>query len=288
MSEFKGWHETFTYKGDEPFIIINITSKITRTVRHKLLEHWHEELEIAYVLAGHSIHYIDGQRIQANPGRLIVTNSGSVHSITPDTDTPSPDETATIVLLIHRQFLKDNFPQYNAVRFTNEKLVARPEIRSIMLKLSEYETRQERTPFDALYARGMLLQLLYYMCLEGAASRQGSTADQGTEKLKSILDYIEANFRQPLAQAELAQQFHFSTGYFSHYFKNHTGITFTQYLTQMRLQKASEDLLSSDRTIAQISLDNGFADERSFINAFRKSYSTTPLQFRKSQRNSKK
>ena len=49
----------------------------------------------------------------------------------------------------------------------------------------------------------------------------------------------------------------------------------------MRLQKASEDLLSSFRTIAQISLIHGFADERSFINAFKKYYSTTPLQFRK-------
>lgn len=69
------------------------------------------------------------------------------------------------------------------------------------------------------------------------------------------------------------QQFHFSPGYFfSHYFKDHTGITFMQYMTQMRLQKASEDLLSSDRTITQISLARGFADERGFFNAFKKGY----------------
>lgn len=281
MSELKKWHETFAYKEDEPFIIINITSSIAAKARHKLLEHWHEELEIAYVLVGHSIHYIDGQRIQADPGRLVVTNSGSIHSITPDTVTPHPGETATILLLIHQQFLRDNFPQYSSIRFTNEKLVARPEIRAIMLKLSEYETREVRTPFDSLYVRGQLLQLLYYMCMEGTASREASATDKSTDKLKTILDYIEANYRQPLAQAELAQRFHFSPGYFSHYFKDHTGITFMQYLTQMRLQKACTDLLSSDLTIAQISLAHGFADERSFINAFKKSYSTTPLQYRK-------
>lgn len=48
--------ETFVYRADEPFIICNITSEVTERNRHKLLQHWHEELELAYALVGHSVH----------------------------------------------------------------------------------------------------------------------------------------------------------------------------------------------------------------------------------------
>lgn len=45
---------------------------------------------------------------------------------------------------------------------------------------------------------------------------------------------------------------------------------------------ARNELLKTERTVLDIALDNGFSDARGFINAFKRQYGTTPLQYRKS------
>ena len=100
MSEPLARHQLFEYDEAQPFVIINIPAFTPDT--ELLHSHWHEELEIAYIRMGNSHHYIDGQCVVAEPGRLIVTNSGSVHSIIPGgTTREQSDEIAAVVLLIH-------------------------------------------------------------------------------------------------------------------------------------------------------------------------------------------
>ena len=71
-------------------------------------------------------------------------------------------------------------------------------------------------------------------------------------------------------------------------FKKHTGMTFTEYLTKYRLQKARMQLMASDSGILEIALNNGFSDDRRLILAFRQEYGTTPFQYRKMERNKEK
>ena len=117
MSEPLLKHETFEYREDEPFLIFNIVP--TSVPYERLLNHWHEELEVAYVIKGNSLHYIDGVCIRANPGRLIVTNTESVHNIIPDPETDGLDEIVNVILMIHAQFLEKIYPQIRSVHFLN-------------------------------------------------------------------------------------------------------------------------------------------------------------------------
>lgn len=86
MSEPLVRHETFEYRKDAPFHIFNIC--LEGHDRERMLNHWHEELEEAYVITGKSRHYIDGECVEGGPGRLIVMNPGSVHNIIPDDTLP--------------------------------------------------------------------------------------------------------------------------------------------------------------------------------------------------------
>lgn len=282
MSEPLLKHETFEYRADEPFLVINIVP--ARVQLDRLLNHWHEELEIAYVLKGTSLHYIDGVCYHANPGRLLVTNTESVHNIVPDPATDGLEEIATILLLVHAQYLESLYPDFRSVYFLNDQLQARPEVAEIMLQLSKYGQRTERKPYDSLYARGLILQLLYYLFEGGYTEKETAlniNIQKNVERLKGILQYVENHYQEPITQGEIAKKFYFNRDYFSRYFKASTGISFTKYLLGYRLQKAQADLLSSDSTILQIALRNGFTDDRRLITAFKAQYGITPLQFRK-------
>lgn len=79
----------------------------------------------------------------------------------------------------------------------------------------------------------------------------------------------------------MAEKFYFSKEYFARFFKKNTGMTFVQYLTKYRIQKARFQLIHSDASMLDIALDNGFCDDRRFILAFKSQYGITPFQYRK-------
>lgn len=281
MREPLARYQTLEYQTDIPFLIINVTKE---EAEHYFVKnsHWHEDLEVAYTLGCTSRHYINGVCFHARPGRLVVTNSESVHSILVDEHAPEPDQIEAVVLLIQKRFLDENFPEYENLCFTNEKEQARPEIREIMLSLSDYAARIEHTPMERFLVKGLVLQLLYYMSEEGMESRDNAAAaGKNRERLKEILRYVEAHYREPIVQADVARRFYFTKEYFSRSFKQNTGLTFSEYVIRYRTQMARKDLLSSDKRIVDVALENGFSNEQRFISAFKKYYQVTPLQYRK-------
>lgn len=286
MSEPIARHQLFEYEENEPFLVINVWVTPGNSKLQNIDSHWHEELEVAYIIKGKSRHYIDGVCVKGNPGRLIVTNSGSTHNIVRDEECIDEPYIGAVVALIHAQFIKEHFPQYDRLYFTNERETASDEVREIMLRLSEYAMREVHNDYDALYAKGLILQLLYHMCEAGTAGRDMINVNEqkNIERLKGVLTYIENHYMEHLTQAELAERFYFSREYFSRYFKKCMGMTFTEYLMRYRLQRARRLLLESEKLVTEIALESGFSDDRRFINSFKKYYGITPLQYRKREK----
>lgn len=277
-------HQIIEYRPNEPFYAANTNSRSGDDFYVKN-SHWHEELELLYVFHGSSRHFIDGEIFITEPGRLLVTNCESVHRIEIlDQGDSSSEQPDGVVLIVHNRFLEENFPEYQDFWFTNGKPQARPEVREIMLKFSEYAARKEHKEHEHLYMRGLLLQLLYYLYQEGAVRRSDMGSVRRREQvqtLKEILQYVEEHYREPLAQAEIAKEFYFTPQYFARYFKQCTGNTFTEHLTAYRISQARQELLHTDRRISDVARNNGFHDDRGFINAFKRIYGVTPLQYRK-------
>ncbi len=272
-------HQTVEYRENEPVLI---RTAIKEGANHTYVKnsHWHDELEIVYLLSGHSEIDIEGEHISADPGRLVVVNCECIHRFC--IDTAGTDGTAALVLFVPKVFLEEQFPDYKSLWFLNDKTTARPEIRQIMEHLSEYRSGKEDPPQQGLYLRGLILLLLHYMCEEGTGKRPTYIRqDGGSETLKSILGYIDDHYYEPISQADIAARFYFTPQYFARYFKQRTGTTFTEHLTGRRIHQARKDLLGTDKLIGDIALDNGFPDERSFNNAFKKMYCLTPMQYRK-------
>lgn len=284
MSEPVVRHQLFEYDADEPFHVFTppLVARQGDGMAWQLLHHWHEELEMVYVLNGRSLHYIDGECVEGIPGRLVVTNCGSPHNIILKNEGIEAVGPGGIVLLIHDRFLAEQFPQYQDIYFTNEKMQARPEIGEIMFRLSGYAEQQTRVPHDSLYAKGLILQLLYYMCEEGTARRHelDINVQKNVERLKGVLSYLENHYHEPVSQAQVAKKFYFNREYFSRYFKKYTGMTFTEYLVRYRLHEAKRRLEQTDLRVTDIAMECGFSDDRRLIEAFKKYCGITPHKYR--------
>lgn len=274
-------HQTVEYHAGETFLIRNAGNG-GANLPYGRNSHWHEELEIAYILQDKVTYYIEGEQIEGNPGRLVVAGCESVHRISvAGNENFDPNLPAVIVLLLSKSFLEENFPEYRSMSFPNERTDTRPEIKEIMLQCSAYRDRKERHADDHLFMRGLLCQLLYHLCEDGLAVRKETAPHADIRRLKQVLRFVEEHYREPITQADMAARLYFTPQYFSRYFKRFTGMTFTEHLTLYRLSRAKKELAHTDKAIGEIALDNGFADDRGLINAFKKNYQQTPSQYRK-------
>ena len=99
--------------------------------------------------------------------------------------------------------------------------------------------------------------------------------------LDDVNHYLEDHYDQRIDLEELARVCHFSKFYFAHRLKEMSGMSFVEYLTVFRLDKAIP-LLTEDRiSITEIAHRCGFSNLRTFNRVFRMSYSMTPTEYRK-------
>ena len=99
-------------------------------------------------------------------------------------------------------------------------------------------------------------------------------------RLNQVLDYIHENYMQPVLAEKMAKMCNMSYSYFSRFFRNCMGQTFSDYLLYVRLTEAEKLLITTSRSISQIALDTGFSTSSYFITQFKKHKNITPKQLK--------
>ena len=102
----------------------------------------------------------------------------------------------------------------------------------------------------------------------------------GPQRLRRVLDYIEAHLDQDISLSELAAVTDLSRHHFGEAFKTSTGTSPHRYVVERRLHRAKELLLGTAQTLAEIAVAVGFASHSHFTCYFRRLTGTTPSRFR--------
>ncbi len=103
-------------------------------------------------------------------------------------------------------------------------------------------------------------------------------------RLRSCLDHIERNLHRDISLAELAELAGLSTTHLARAFRRSVGEPPYRYFRRRRIERARELLATSDRGIAEIALECGYAAQSHFTSAFKAETMTTPAAFRREAR----
>jgi AraC family transcriptional regulator len=133
-------------------------------------------------------------------------------------------------------------------------------------------------PHSRLYGDNLSMALLLALSrLTGAKPsrpiRQGQLAPW---QLRRVTDYLAAHLAEDVPLQTLSDLVKLSRSYFSRAFKISTGLAPHQWLLQARIGKAKQLLLDTDRPLAQIAIDVGFADQAHFTRTFRREAGESP------------
>ncbi len=100
--------------------------------------------------------------------------------------------------------------------------------------------------------------------------------------LRHAREIVHDRFRESLTLAEIAHEVDIHPVWLASAFHSAYGKTVGQMIRQLRVQYASDQLVSTDRPLAEIALEAGFSDQSHFSNIFRRLVGASPTQFRRS------
>ena len=100
----------------------------------------------------------------------------------------------------------------------------------------------------------------------------------GNSVAEKVTDYIEQNLNQNISLELLSQNLNYSTAYLSRLIKKTTGQSFSELLSELRLNKACQMLKSTDDKVSDIAEKTGYHDVSYFISVFKKKTGVTPKE----------
>ncbi len=106
------------------------------------------------------------------------------------------------------------------------------------------------------------------------------TEEVRNEYFKKIINHINQNFFKDISIKSLAQDFVINPNYISQLFRKELGMTFTDYITKMRMNYAKELLQKTEYSQGEIAAKCGYSDYFYFIRVFKKTTGVTPGQYR--------
>ena len=120
---------------------------------------------------------------------------------------------------------------------------------------------------------------LTLICIE--ANEKGNTDSVLSDKLKSILHYLDEHYVEDISLDLLAERFFISKYYLSHEFKKEYGTTIIQYILTKKITTAKELLRYSNSSIEEIARLCGIDDASYFNKVFKKMEGCTASEYRK-------
>lgn len=105
-----------------------------------------------------------------------------------------------------------------------------------------------------------------------------SLQDRGDPFLQKIISYSEKNFHSRISLDEAASEVHLSRYHFCRKFKTGTGVTFNEYINNLRMEH-SLICLNKGMSVSEVAGECGFEDVSYFIKRFRKNYGVSPGKY---------
>ncbi|GAA0181484.1 AraC family transcriptional regulator [Clostridium sediminicola] len=251
--------------------------------------HWHECLEILYMLEGEAIQQVNSETFKVVKDDIVILKEGDIHS----TQTELSAKTRILVIKFLPEVIKNCYTtlfesKYIGTFINNGKSGVSHIMRedNNYLKIQNiikglYEEFSDKENGYEIFIKGYLYQLIAILTRSNIINSKSSFKDSEFQKLDKLFKYIETNYKENIDLKMAADVLNLSYFYFSRYFKKITGRTFKEYLDFVRICEAEKLILSKDINISQAAYEVGFSNVSSFNRVFKRVRNYPPSNIKK-------
>lgn len=281
-------HETKIHgTADFPYIVYH--GKIPDFI-HAYPLHWHGEAEIIYITKGCMNITVWSHTYHVQEGDVVLLMPHTIHSIE-QLDSQDAEYFNIVFDFSILERTKENclYDKYLKHFITHEKSVNCYEpkgsglnTRLTPLLLSLIEHRRESYTTCEYLVKSNLFMIMHYLnqaCIN--ADKNEVLLQANYAKIKTALYHVQNSYAQNITIKQVADLCGFSESHFMKLFKELTGMSFTAYLVNYRLELSAKQLRETDEKIIDIATNCGFNNHSYFTRAFLKKYGLTPAKYRR-------
>lgn len=150
--------------------------------------------------------------------------------------------------------------------------------------LEEERTQEVRTlekSLDGCMDQEQIIAFCLHHCRQMIENCIGRKTEKNSRAVRKVQAYLKEHIRDEINLEKIAAQVGLTGAYISTIFKKETGMTPTNYLIQLRIEKAKELIRTTDLTINEVAYAVGYVDARYFSKLFIKIVGIKPVEYRR-------
>lgn len=248
-------------------------------------KHWHNHMEIIYILEGSLEVAINNSVYVVQKDQLIVISPRDIHS------TINKHGNKSILLQIPYEFLLDNIKDVQSLHFDcnpyiedTEKAAFQEDIKLLLKSFANFYSSK---PMGyRLKTNSIIYELLFILASKFSTSITKLdilNTVRYLDRLDLIIKYVKSHYIESISLDTISAHAGLNPEYFSRFFKKYMGMTFLNYLNSIRLQHFYTDLINTDYSITELIEKSGFTNYKVFMKLFKDTYGCTPKEARKLQ-----
>ena len=245
--------------------------------------HFHNETELLCVLNGKCTVYMPDNTLFAAGGDVILIDHSVAHEIVSDGGADF------VVIQFSRRTLQEYFPLIRTTYFNKADLTHDADQKDVK-KLwgyiydlaKSFFSPSELSPLYITTALSGLIAFLYEHCPYIVYSQSAFDSKKKAEKrIERIIDRMNVEYQSKLLLNEIAASEGLTPTHLSHIFHERMGVTFRDYLNELRFENALRLLKDESMNIYEIAINSGFSDVKYMTEMFKSRFDQTPAEYRK-------
>lgn len=254
--------------------------------------HWHEAIEIIYIVQGTIRLYVGDRQFSLTDGEALFINGNNLHMLRPCFES---EHVVFHTLLFDASFLSGRYgslfeqkyvtPILSCRNITGVKFQSEDANHERMVKLlCDAYALSEKESFGYEFKIRNLLSEVWLLVWEAAKVKliPGKVRnDQSAERVKNMLNYIHKNYMKRIGLKDISTSANVSERECLRCFQKTLSMSPFEYLTQYRIRSAARLLVHSGETIMNIGESTGFSSCSYFGKIFRSLMGCTPREYRK-------
>ena len=244
--------------------------------------HFHDEAEFDCVRRGETVVVCENGSFEAKTGDICLFMPGELHGFV------SREENSLFVMKAELPNArgKKEFTHLSGIRLKRNIITPKDAVyQKLLFFINRIQEEHSRKAPGFEYAVSALAGAVCACALrdigfDTVTTQQSSRIAERLKLLRRTERFVEEHYMHPVSLEEMADCCNFSKYYFSHFFKSVTGLSFFNYLTAYRLERAVERMKSTDESMTEIAYACGFGSPRSFNRLFKKHFGVTPTEYR--------
>ncbi|MDY5230560.1 MAG: helix-turn-helix domain-containing protein [Eubacteriales bacterium] len=255
-------------------------SQITVIRGGEIEEHIQYCDEITYAISGRAKMHSGDRCEEIREGQIHYIKSGMYHKIIADDDMSF----SYICIGFIPDPLNAEIRAFLDLRDDTETFIKNDDgnVRNLVLMfLNEFYIQDEQSGIMTESFFKLILNAVARIYRENRSYKDKKSTSTSNYAVYNAIRYIDANYRTISNVKNVAKALSYSESYLSHIFSEKIGMSVKEYIIKKKLQLAAEMLKTDDISIEKLSEYLNFNSPHTFRQAFKKLYSQSPSEYRK-------